>query len=67
MEESRERTADVRVRVPGDENVDVKLAGERTERVEVARGDTLVAVHEPDAYRRVRHGDGKREGALRRR
>ena len=52
------------MRVPGDEDVDVELAGERAERVEVARGHTLVAVHEPDADRRVRDGDGERERAL---
>ena len=58
------RNENIRVRVSGDQDIDVELACKGAERVEVARGEALVAVDDADADRRVRDGDGEREGTL---
>ena len=50
--------------VARDEHVDVHLARDGREGVEVAGGDALVAVYDADADGRVDEGEGVRECGL---
>ena len=47
-----------------DEHVDIHLSCNRTERVQVARGDGLVSVYDTDLDWRVCYGYGHREGRV---
>lgn len=57
-------TSDLRMCVPGYQNVNVQLSRDRVQRVEISCWDGLVPVDHADANGRMRHGYRQRERAL---